>query len=86
MGVSPRQPSRASPRASIGLTATRGAPPGALSVPESDLAESPEAAGAVSRMIALLDAWVSAHLPVRSPETQENREDRTRLRALGYLQ
>ena len=53
---------------------------------ERDLAASPGSAGAVSRMAALLDGWTAAHPPVRSPETRESREDRARLRALGYLE
>lgn len=50
-----------------------------------DLAGRPELAGALSRMNAALDQWVAAHPPVESPETPESREDRARLRALGYL-
>jgi arylsulfatase A-like enzyme len=45
---------------------------------------SGEAAAAPAR----LDAWIAAHPPVRSgeaPESRESREDRARLRALGYL-
>ncbi len=50
-----------------------------------DLAASPDFAGTVSRLAALLDRWVAAHPPVSSPETRESREDRARLRSLGYL-
>lgn len=50
-----------------------------------DLAGSPGSADAVSGMTATLDRWIAAHPPVRSPETPESREDRMRLRALGYL-
>jgi arylsulfatase A-like enzyme len=51
-----------------------------------DLAGSPASAETLSGMTATLDRWIAAHPPVRSPETPESREDRTRLRALGYLQ
>ena len=50
-----------------------------------DVAGSPGSADAVSGMAAMLDRWIAAHPPVRSPETPESREDRARLRALGYL-
>ncbi|MGZ5429897.1 MAG: sulfatase, partial [Thermoanaerobaculia bacterium] len=50
-----------------------------------DLAGSPGSVDAVSGMTAMLDRWIAAHPPVRSPETPESREDRTRLRTLGYL-
>ena len=50
-----------------------------------DLAGDPHSADAVARLTASLDGWIAAHPPVRSPETRESREDRARLRALGYL-
>ena len=50
-----------------------------------DLAGRPELAGALSGMNAALDEWIAAHPPVESPEIPESREDRARLRALGYL-
>ena len=50
-----------------------------------DLAGSPPSAETLSGMNALLDRWIAAHPPVRSPETPESREDRARLRSLGYL-
>ncbi len=52
---------------------------------QHDLAGSTRSADAVSRLTAMLDRWIAAHPPVRSPETPESREDRTRLRTLGYL-
>ena len=51
-----------------------------------DLAGAPEFADAVFRLSAVLDRWVAAHPPVPTPETRESREDRARLRALGYLE
>ncbi|MFI5120446.1 MAG: sulfatase-like hydrolase/transferase [Thermoanaerobaculia bacterium] len=50
-----------------------------------DLAGSSGFADAVSGLTATLDRWIAAHPPVRSPETPESREDRARLRSLGYL-
>jgi hypothetical protein len=50
-----------------------------------DLSESSASADAVTGMTAALDRWIAAHPPVRLPETQESREDRVRLKSLGYL-
>jgi arylsulfatase A-like enzyme len=50
-----------------------------------DLAGSPGSADAISGMTAMLNRWIAAHPAVRSLETPESREDRARLRALGYL-
>jgi arylsulfatase A-like enzyme len=52
---------------------------------QHDLAGHPGSASTVSAMNATLDRWIAAHPPVRSPETPETREDRARLRSLGYL-
>jgi arylsulfatase A-like enzyme len=50
-----------------------------------DLAGSPGSADAISGMTAMLGRWIAAHPAVRSLETPESREDRMRLRSLGYL-
>jgi arylsulfatase A-like enzyme len=50
-----------------------------------DLAGSPGSADTVAGLTELLDRWIAAHPPVRSPEARESVEDRARLRALGYL-
>jgi arylsulfatase A-like enzyme len=50
-----------------------------------DLAAAPKFADVVFRLSAVLDRWIAAHPPVPTPETRESREDRARLRSLGYL-
>ena len=50
-----------------------------------NLAAVPTASDAVAGASARLDRWIAAHPPLKSPETRESREDRARLRALGYL-
>ena len=50
-----------------------------------NLSASPSFGDAVNGLSARLDGWIAAHPPLRSPETRESREDRARLRALGYL-
>ena len=50
-----------------------------------DLSRATASAEVVSGMSARLDRWIAAHPPRRAPETRESREDRARLRALGYL-
>jgi hypothetical protein len=50
-----------------------------------DLAGRPDLSDTLSRMNTTLDQWIAAHPPVESPEMPESREDRARLRALGYL-
>ena len=52
---------------------------------EHDLAGSPASRESLAGMASALDRWIAAHPPVRAPETPESRENRTRLRALGYL-
>ncbi len=50
-----------------------------------DLSAVPDFRGAVAGASTRLDRWIAAHPPQRAPETRESREDRARLRALGYL-
>ncbi len=52
---------------------------------EQDLAGRPELAPVLSEMTAALDRWIVEHPPLASEERRESREDRARLRALGYL-
>lgn len=51
-----------------------------------DLSASSAFGEAAAKASARLDRWVAAHPPLRAPETRETREDRARLRSLGYLQ
>ncbi len=50
-----------------------------------DLSRDPGPAAEASSLAAGLDRWIAAHPPLRAPETFESREDRERLRSLGYL-
>jgi len=50
-----------------------------------EISAAPAFSDAVAGASARLDRWIASHPPVRSPETRESREDRARLRALGYL-
>ncbi len=50
-----------------------------------DLVRETALADTASSLSARLDRWIAAHPPGRAPETSESREDRERLRSLGYL-